>query len=411
MKTLLVSPYYPVPIRSGGHARLSNIVKYMGRNHSITFLCLITPEKRATALKFEGLKEPAEFVTCRHNYKLLQRLNEAIDPRQWLRDARRLLDRLYNLPHDVSHAYQPEMTRRLRNLLSCNHFNVVQLEYTSMGRYLPLVRKYAPQAKVVLEEIDISYVALERIAAAEGRGHKNGLRREIDRMIRFERQLWSKCDAVVTMSEKDRRHIQQYVASERVWAVPNGVDIEHFAFQPRRNRRKKSLLFLGYFQHPPNVHALNYFLADILPGLRKRIPEVQLEVVGDSPPPNIQGRHGVDGIKVHGYVKDVRPIIADCDVMIAPIRSGGGTRLKILEAFSAGLPVVSTSLGLEGIDAKAGEHVFVGDTARDFVVAVCTLIENRHLAKSIAEKARSLVEQRYSWEVVCNQLNKVWNHA
>jgi len=408
VRTLIVSPFYPVPIRSGGHARICNIVKNMGRGHDLHMLCFMTPDQHICIEGLEGLREKARWVALRYNYTLMARLTNALHAGEWRRVLGRIGDRLKGFPRDVVRAYHPKFSLTLKEILGTHRFDVVQIEYTAMCRYLSLIRRHAPKARVILEEIDISYIAMERLARAEGNEAGESVARDIRRMVGYERRLWSELDGIVTMSETDRAHILQHRPEARAWSVPNGVNTDFFSFGQRLEDGSKRLLFLGYFQHTPNLPALRFFLADIYPGLKQRVPEAELAVVGAAPPPDIRERHGCDGISVYGYVPDVRPFMADCQALVAPIRSGGGTRLKILESFAAGLPVVSTSLGMEGIEMENGRHALIGDTAGEFLGALHRLLTDPFLARTLAGNARKLVERLYSWEVVCRQLEEVW---
>ncbi len=414
MKALVVSPFYPLPIRSGGHARIANLVKYMGRRHQIDMLSLSTPEHGRESPDLEGLARPAELIPCRQNHTLAARLGEAVSPANWARTFCRAVDRLVlRLPHEASRYYQPEFVRRLKSLAGERRYDVIQFEFTAMGgRFAPMVKALAPRSALVVEEIDIAYVYLDRLMREEkDPGRKRYLRAEMNRMIPFEKHLWNEVDAIVTMSDTDRDHIAGQVQPEKVWTVPNGVDTEHFAFRPRVPNPDQRLLFVGYYQHPPNLQALEYFLGEIYPHLRRRYPRLGLDIVGDAAPAAIRSRDGKDGIRVHGYVPDIRPLMAEAAALAASIRSGGGTRLKMLEAFAAGLPIVATSLALEGIDVTPGEHVFVGDTAQEYLGAACRALDDPAGAAGIAANARKRVERLYGWQVICQQLERAWQFA
>ncbi|MEW6606572.1 MAG: glycosyltransferase family 4 protein [bacterium] len=407
MRILIVSPFYPLPIRSGGHSRIFNLIRYTGQRHNVQLLSLITPDLYRFPEALEGVKEPAVLVLARNNDTFGQRLAEAMLPWKWLRTIRRLQERIVGLPRQASRFYFPPLAQHLKRLLTKYHFDVVQLEYTAMGRYLPLIRRYAPDVRIVLDEIDISYIALQRLAEQSNDRQKKFLQREIIRMRQFEHSLWSQCDAMITPSEVDEQHIQEYASPEKVWVVPNGVDTEYFSFHPCETNNH-SILFLGYFRHPPNVIGLRFFIQEVLPQIRKHLPDVRLEVVGDAVPEDIKRLHSKDGITIHGYVKDVRAFMHQCRAMVVPIFNGGGTRLKVLEAFSAGLPVVSTVLGCEGIDIQSEQELLLANTSQEFTRALCSLLENDSLAYSLAKRARQLVETKYSWKTLSQQLEEVW---
>jgi len=414
MKALVVTPFYPLPIRSGGHARIANLVKYLGRQHQIDMLSLVTPEHSREAPELEGLARPAEKIFCKQNHTLAARVQEALAPAKWPRTFRRIVDRLVlRMPHEAVRYYQPDFVRRLQSLASEGGYDIIQFEFTAMGgRFVPMVKTLAPDSALTVEEIDIAYVYLDRLMREEKDPHrKRYLEGEMNKMIPFEKRLWKEADAIIAMSDADRDHISRHVQAEKVWSVPNGVDTEYFAYQPRKPKGRQRLLFVGYYQHPPNLQALEYFLGEIYPRLRQRYPQLGLDIIGDAAPAAIKARHGKDGIALHGYVPDIRPLMAQATVLAASIRSGGGTRLKMLEAFAAGLPIIATSLAIEGIDVRPGEHVFVGDTAEEYFAAACRALDDPAGAVEIAMNARKQIERFYSWQVICQQLEKAWNHA
>lgn len=408
MRVLIVSSLFPAPVISGGARRIGNLIREIGRRHSLQMLSLITAEQEGVEPHLDGLEAPAELVLGKVNHTLMEQLSDAFGPSQWFRTARRTIERLQGTPRVVRRAYFPEFERRLRQVLNHQEFDVVQLEFAEMGRYLPLVRRLAPRARVVLEEIEITYIAYERAVGSASGMNDDDLKAELARMKGFQHRLWPRCDALVAMSEVDREHIrQQGVEEDRIWVVPNGVDTDFFSFQePGEDSRR--LLFLGYFMHPPNVTGLRFFAEEIWPIVRREQPRARIDVVGDAAPPEFKALDGRDGITVHGFVPDLLSLMRNCRAMVVPILHGGGTRLKVLEAFSAGLPVVSTPIGCEGIDVRDGEDVLLAERAGDFARQVCRVLDDTSRARSIALGARDLVERKYSWQAIGDRLEEVW---
>lgn len=408
MRALIVTPQFPLPDCSGGHTRIGNLVREMGRCHEVHMLSLITPEQAGYEGRLEGLARPATTLCVRYNHSLGARIGEALLPSRWTRTAGRIRDRLSGLPALVARVNFPRYTVLLAEMLRREAFDVIQLEYTEMGRFLPLIRRLAPTARVVLEEIDISYLAHRRLDESTDRHKPRGLKTEIRRIEAFERRLWRACDAVVTMSEVDRRHIEEAVGPGVAWTVPNGVDTDYFAFRPSTEPVPR-VMFLGYFLHPPNVVGLKFFCDEVWPLVRRRHPNAELEVIGGDPPPELRRLDGVEGIRIRGFVPDVRPYMERCAAMAVPIRCGGGTRLKVLEAFAAGLSVVSTPLGCEGIEVVDGKHALLAESPEDLAAALCALLTDRSRARALAENARRLVETQYSWQAIGRELDAVWH--
>lgn len=368
------------------------------------------PEAEGGLPALPGLAGPPSLIQARHNLTLREKIVDSLRPGNWRRTVRRLAGRA-GLPLDVVRMDFPELAHEIRTLCGRHRFDVVQFEYTALGRYLPLLRRCSPQSRIVLEEIDISYLAMERLQQFSPALMSRGYNTQIRLMKRFERRLWAQCDAVVTMSDKDRDHLCKFVEVSRLWTVPNGVDTEYFAYRPPEpgvEPGARSLLFLGYLMHAPNLVGLRYWLSEVWPRLRQECPELQLHVVGAGAPREILSWHGREGVHVHGYKPDVRPWLASSSLMVVPLLSGSGTRLKILEAFSAGLPVVSTPLGAEGLKCLDRQSIALADGREDFVRQVRVLLADPQRRREMASNARQLVERLYSWERIATTLEEVW---
>jgi glycosyltransferase involved in cell wall biosynthesis len=188
--------------------------------------------------------------------------------------------------------------------------------------------------------------------------------------------------------------------------VPNGVDTKYFDYRERVGSCP-NILFVGNFAYPPNEDGFWYFYKEIFPLLRKRIPAAIFWAAGRDPTPQMCALYKQDfQVRITGFVPDMRTYYEKAAVCVVPIRIGGGTRLKILEAFSAGVPVVSTSVGVEGIMANPDEHLLVKDTARQFADGIEELLQQPQSANRLASKARQLVEDKYDWSAIGNQLEQ-----
>ena len=175
----------------------------------------------------------------------------------------------------------PELSGALKVLLKRTHFDVVQLEYTAMAQYARVVRSCSPHTALVLEEIDVSYLALERRLKLVDQRQRADLNRQFERMKQYEQRRWGEFDAVVTMSEEERLEVACGIESSRVRVVPNGVDTRFFSFKERQEGSHPRVLFFGSLLHPPNRLGLQRFLAEIWPKLIGQIPLARLEVVGE----------------------------------------------------------------------------------------------------------------------------------
>ncbi|HET6315717.1 MAG TPA: glycosyltransferase family 4 protein, partial [Chloroflexota bacterium] len=240
------------------------------------------------------------------------------------------------------------------------------------------------------------------------------LAREARLLKRYEGALCRQMDAVLAVSEVDRQSlIAAGACPEKVHVIPIAVDCE--ALQPlardERDDRSKHVITLGTLFYPPNADGVRWFLREVFPLIQKARADFQLSVVGPRPPADIVqfGARHAPSVTVTGYVPDLLPYLARAAVMVVPVRAASGMRVRILEALARGMPVVSTTMGVEGIDAAHGEHLLVADEPEAFAQAVVRLLDDPPLRKRLARNGRRLAEQRYDWRVVLPALEAVYH--
>jgi glycosyltransferase involved in cell wall biosynthesis len=187
---------------------------------------------------------------------------------------------------------------------------------------------------------------------------------------------------------------------DRVIAIENGVDPAYFAFAPRRTGGPPSVVFVGHLRYAPNADGARRLLRSVMPLVRASLPDARVTVVGDGPPDDVRAFHDGALTVVTGRVDDVRPYLATADVACYPLVSGSGTKFKVVEALSAGLPVVGSPVAFEGIEAEAGTHFRVGVTDRELADAVVRLLSERESAARLAEAGRARAVARYAWDAV-----------
>ena len=207
------------------------------------------------------------------------------------------------------------------------------------------------------------------------------------------------------VSDVDRQRLLRMVPDAKfVEVVPNGVDLSSFTVNAN-SKNPYVIIFTGYLKYGANMEGLRHFKNEIFPLIRKMIPDAKLRVTGDTSEADLRDLQTDRNIEFTGYLNDIRPAIASSSVSIAPLKVGGGTRLKILEAMALGTPVVSTTVGAEGIECKDGKDIFIADEPKEFARKVVLLMQNRELAFQIARNARRLVEQKYGWKSIAEKMN------
>ncbi|MEO8195868.1 MAG: glycoside hydrolase family 99-like domain-containing protein [Thermoanaerobaculia bacterium] len=390
---LVVSPYPLYPTVSGGSVRIWNLLRGAADDFDLHVAVFSTTrddaDQRAALASF-----------CRSVHFL--RREDAPPPKPWSL-----------LPRGAEYFAFDAARRRLRDLAESVDARIVQLEHTELGQFAGLF----PGRKVTLTELDLSFVT-----AARRRALGFDRRFTVDRLLwfdtagyrrllRYEIRSAERCDQVHVMSATDGEILGRYLhdGERRLRVVDNGVDTARFRPRPASVPPAHDVLFLGSFGHSPNRDAIEWLLAEIWPRLRRLRPKVRLAIVGANPPAEISARHGRNGISVFGNVADTAEYYRGAQVLLAPIRAGSGTRLKLLEAFASGLPVVATRLAAEGLEVRDGEHLLTAESAEELARATARVLAEPELAARLGAAARRLAAERYDWQRCAGKLMSAWN--
>jgi glycosyltransferase involved in cell wall biosynthesis len=262
----------------------------------------------------------------------------------------------------------------------------------------------SPGSRVAVDLHNIYSMMVERMGD-EHRSRLAGgyLRREARLLRKVERRAAARADVVTTVSAPETDYFRA-LGAKTIALVPNGVDCQAYASLPvgREVTSRPVVLFVGGLSWPPNASAVRYLASAVLPELRRKHPAALVRVVGRISPSLREELSGYEGVEVTGDVPDVRPYLVDATVVAVALESGGGTRLKILEAFAAGIPVVSTPVGCEGIAGENGRHLIVAERPA-FAAEIARLIEQPSAGRELAGEARRLAERTYDWGVVGQQ--------
>jgi GT2 family glycosyltransferase/glycosyltransferase involved in cell wall biosynthesis len=381
-QVLVISPWSPIPALHGGAVRISNLLRETAKRADITLLSLADTEAETDA---ESLRELGRL--CR-DAVLVPR-----DPDSrgggWL------------APEKLRGFHSPRLEEEIREWMERRSFDVVQVEYTHMAHFLP-----PPTEGVlrILVEHDVSFVALARMRRLPGSLLRRlGLWMDGLRTFRHEILAVEDADCTILMSDTDRDVLATYVDRGRLHVVPNGVDCAAFPFAPA-DTPEPCILFVGFYRHEPNVEAALYFAREILPLIRKQVPEAKFRIVGAYPPVPILDLAAADPhVEVSGRVPDTGPEYRGAAVFVAPVLRGSGTRLKILEAMASGAAVVSTTIGAEGIGADASA-VSLADEPAAFAGAVVELLRDPARRRAQVEAARRFVVADYDWPILAERL-------
>ncbi|NQS99575.1 MAG: glycosyltransferase [Candidatus Omnitrophica bacterium] len=383
IRALYFSYMSPYPPYSGYQLRIWNICKQLSRKMDQSILCRV----------FNPLDSEYIQRVSKENI----RIESVVISRPGF--YRKLIKALAFLPKGYPLRavgwYFPAMKKILRQLVSKDNFDLIIIEGSYYGIYWPFIYKTK-----ALKVLDLHNIEEERILREAGT-LPAGVRKFIYfydalRMRYLENKIIDGVDLTLVTSERESQELLRRNYKARVFVAPNGVDCETIRQLPFADNPE--ILFVGALDYAPNVDGIFFFVNKILPKLHSDFPNLKFRIVGRSPTTEIKKLNGTAGIEVTGQVEDLEPYYRRCALCVVPLRSGGGTRLKILEAMAYGRAVVSTTIGCEGIEAFHNKHILIADEAEEVSDAIISLLINRDLAAFLVNNARSLVEKKYSWD-------------
>jgi glycosyltransferase involved in cell wall biosynthesis len=392
MRILIVSSYLPYPLFSGGHIRLYNIIKRLSeKNHQITLICEKRPQQTD-----QDIAEVA---------KICQKVFTIDRKKQWS------LENIFKSGFSkdafliTGHTSQALQTK-ISEVLQDNTFDLIHVETSYVMQNLP-----PTTIPVVLVEHNIEYLVYERFMMSAPLLIRPLLAIDILKLKKREEDFWKRATHVVTVSEKEK----QIIGLPNISIVPNGVDTKKFLLKHtvyRGEQHEINILFIGDFKWVQNRDSIRWILNDIYPklnGYLRQTKKLTLWIIGKHIPNDIKQKEENESIVCdENSEKPTEKIFADADVLLAPIRVGGGTQYKILEAMAVGTPVITTPLGIEGIEATNGKEILVGNDAHDLARLTAKVLEDEALYASIAKNGRAFIEKNYTWETIVEKLENVY---
>jgi len=307
---------------------------------------------------------------------------------------------------------------RLAAWLCERDYDVIQIEGIEMARYGLLAQRLAPSARVIFDDHNAEWLLQRRTYEAERelKGWSIGAIYSLIqtwKLTRFERTICRAVDHVLAVSQADAAAIHALDPQLSITVVTNGIDTTFY--RPGSvipiEYGAPALIFSGTMDFRPNVDAVLWFAANVLPKIRATQPSAEFVVVGQRPHARLAALRGQPGIRITGVVEDARPYIAGATVCVVPLRMGGGTRLKVLEALALGVPIVSTSLGIDGFEIVHGREAIVADDPGQFAAEALRTIEDTDRRQTLIENGRRFVEANYDWKVIVPRLAEVYRRT
>jgi len=396
LNILYVSQMPASPPRFGAQARLHGLMTQLAQRHDITAVMLVDDEFDIEECRLAMQAYCREVVLIKNPYgrdglakRLLQLRSLA---------STRSFERL--------RVVVPEMQQALDKVLRAKRFDIVNLEFTFLGHCD--LRQAPAGAKIpalVVDSHNIDY-DLARQYTRTGGSLLRRLYAEANwrKLRREELGTYSRADGVYLCSVADQQRLLDDIPAARTMVIPNAADVDFYKPRPTDPQPDgRTIVFFGLMSYMPNIDGATYFIQEIWPRIADANPDARCKIIGGSPSPQLLALAG-PRIEFTGFVPDLRPHIAEAAAVIVPLRLGGGTRLKIVEAMAMGKAMVSTTLGAEGIDAVPGRDILIEDQPDAFADAVIRLLAEPELATRIGNSARQLSEARYAWSAAAKAL-------
>jgi polysaccharide biosynthesis protein PslH len=390
MKVLMLTPYLPYPLFSGGQIRTYNLLKNLADKHEITLFSFIRQDKERI-----HLDKLARF--CK---------KVKVFPRRPAWDKKNIfLAGFTPFPFVMIATYLSLTVRKaIKFELENYNYDLIHAEPFYMMPNIPKTK-----IPILLVEQTIEYMVYKKYVDDFSKAVlKPFMYFDVYKLKFWEKLYWQKATRLAAMSEEDKEIMQKVVKDKKIDVVANGVDIDFFSKTKIKRPKDPVVLFVGNFKWLPNKDAAVFLTKKIWPKIKKSVPNARLWIVGKNPTEKILALGKHQGVKVEGSIDDIRQALGSSTVMLAPIRNGRGTKYKVLESMAAKLPVVSTPLGIDGIKAKDGKEVLVADNADTLAKKTVKLLKNKALGKKLAANAFKLVSEKYNWNYVASCLDKVY---
>ena len=387
------------PVDKGGKIRTYHLLKQLKADHQITYLTLDDGSAPADA-------EDNAIEYCHDLIRVPHSTRERFSTGFY---ADLALNVTSPLPYAIRKYKSEQMTKAIEQATAKVHFDVIICDFLAPAVNLPRDLK----TPVVLFQHNVEASIWQRHYEIQ----KNAVKKRYlywqwRKMQKFERDACRRVDCVIAVSEADAEMMQRDYGLAKVYDIPTGVDVDFF--KPTRDikARSNSLVFTGSMDWLPNEDAMQYFINDVMPLVRKAVPDLRLTIVGRSPYPSLVELAQRDpNIAVTGRVDDVRPYMEEATAFIVPIRIGGGTRLKIYEAMAMEKPVISTTVGAEGLPVRDGKELMLADDPKAFADAVVRVLSDSTLATQLGKSAAELVRQNFGWRGVSENMAQVCQTA
>jgi sugar transferase (PEP-CTERM/EpsH1 system associated) len=394
MQALYLSPRMCWPTLSGAPLRDFYLARQIARHFTLTFVGLdremYGPVGSCRVERLEPLHNSDVYHVKRHpGYRRSDLLRGVLGP----------------TPISVLNFTAPEIMVQVEHVIRERKFDAIQVEGVHLLEYAKRIRKLAPDAPLLCDWHNIESEIQARYAETSGNPARRIYARRTASLLRAaERELLQLGDAHTVCSDRERQVLLAEVPGARIEVIPNGVDTDFFAGDFATDQPRQNLVFVGSMDYHANIDAVQFFAKETWPEILRRRPDLQFVIVGSRPVAAVVELGKLPGITVTGTVDDVRPYYRNAVAVVVPLRVGSGTRLKVLEAMAAGVPVISTTVGAEGLDVTHGKDILIADSPVEIAEAAASLRYGSGLWKDLTANALLLVQRHYDWSAIGEKL-------
>lgn len=393
MKTILLTQVLPYPPDSGPKVKTWNLIKYLCQRHEVTLVSFTRGDQLKDVERLRKICQRVETVPMVRNI--------AFDIKAFLHSL------LTRQPWMILRDDRGDMRRLVDRLVSETNFELAHADQLNMAQYALRV----PGVKRLLDAHNALWQLYQRLAQTQPQGPKRWVLERDWRLLKsYEGKICHQFDAITVVSQEDRQALSEAMGSEcPATVLPITVDLEEFP-PVKRTSEPTHIISVGTMYWPPNIDGMLWFLNEIYPLIQQQLPDIEFDIIGARPPESIKMfEKTLKGIHVHGYVDDPTPYLQNAGLMVVPLRAGSGMRVKILNALSQGMPIVTTSIGCEGIDVVHDQHLKIADSPQDFAAAVVDLLQNPLVANRLGEAGRELIKTKYDYRVAFQPLDSLYS--
>ena len=395
LNILVISPWLPWPPYDGARIRILETLRFLsGRHHVTLFAHVHADGERAHVAKLRETCAEVEVVL--------------LSGRPDRRIGRMIRGSLTGAPLIQGMHFNAGFAKRIFEVTDKKKFDIVQVELSLIARYATAVSRRR-RSKLVLSTHNIESQRFARELELSSLSFRRAVLQADQALFGdWEEKTVKQFDGAIAVSDQDRQWLQEQMAGRPVALAPNGVDTGFFRMRAPSPADSANIVFTGVMDYPPNEDAVLWFAENVWPQLHHRNPDLVFQIVGTRPTAKVGALTAIAGIEVTGEVPDVRPFVERALAFVVPLRSGGGTRLKILQAMSIGCPVISTRMGAEGLAVVDRDNILFAERPEEFVARVEDLKSSAELSNRLAESARALVLRQYDWQSCLKALDGLY---